>query len=38
MIFFGITTSGRSPNILKELEICKNEGLQSIVLRLMLVA
>jgi D-sedoheptulose 7-phosphate isomerase len=30
-IFLGITTSGRSPNILKALEVCKGKGIQSIV-------
>ena len=30
-IFLGITTSGRSPNILKALEVCRHKGIQSIV-------
>jgi D-sedoheptulose 7-phosphate isomerase len=30
-IFLGITTSGRSPNILKALEVCRHKGVQSIV-------
>jgi D-sedoheptulose 7-phosphate isomerase len=30
-IFLGITTSGRSPNILKALEVCRDMGIQSIV-------
>lgn len=30
-IFLGITTSGRSPNILKALRICRDNGLTSIV-------
>ena len=30
-IFLGITTSGRSPNILKALEQCRAKGVQSIV-------
>ena len=31
MIFFGITTSGRSPNILKALEVCRHMKFPSIV-------
>ena len=31
MMFFGITTSGRSPNILKALEVCRHMKVPSIV-------
>jgi len=30
-VFLGITTSGRSPNIIKALEECQSKGIQSIV-------
>jgi D-sedoheptulose 7-phosphate isomerase len=30
-VFLGITTSGKSPNILRALEVCKSKGVKSIV-------